>query len=76
MSEAFGGIYRVEVYRSDNYRYDPELCLSVPGHQGAALGTSYAIWTGIGALGAVIVGILYFKGTGYGGEIDLCLPGF
>mgnify|MGYP005784981189 FL=1 len=25
------------------------------------LGTSYAIWTGIGALGAVIVGILYFK---------------
>ena len=25
------------------------------------LGTSYAIWTGIGALGAVIVGILLFK---------------
>ena len=25
------------------------------------LGTAYAIWTGIGALGAVIVGILLFK---------------
>lgn len=25
------------------------------------LGTSYAIWTGIGALGAVIVGLLLFK---------------
>ena len=25
------------------------------------LGTSYAIWTGIGALGAVIVGIVLFR---------------
>lgn len=25
------------------------------------LGTSYAIWTGIGALGAVIVGVVLFK---------------
>jgi len=25
------------------------------------LGTSYAIWTGIGALGALIVGIVFFK---------------
>ena len=25
------------------------------------LGTSYAVWTGIGALGAVIVGIILFK---------------
>jgi quaternary ammonium compound-resistance protein SugE len=25
------------------------------------LGTAYAIWTGIGALGAVIVGIFFFK---------------
>lgn len=25
------------------------------------LGTSYAIWTGIGALGAVIIGIILFK---------------
>ena len=25
------------------------------------LGTSYAIWTGIGAIGAVVVGVLVFK---------------
>jgi len=25
------------------------------------LGTAYAIWTGIGALGAVLVGVLFFK---------------
>lgn len=25
------------------------------------LGTSYAIWTGIGALGSVIIGIILFK---------------
>ena len=25
------------------------------------LGTAYAVWTGIGALGALIVGILFFK---------------
>ena len=25
------------------------------------LGTSYAVWTGIGALGAVIIGIILFK---------------
>ena len=25
------------------------------------LGTAYAVWTGIGALGAVIVGILFFR---------------
>ena len=25
------------------------------------LGTAYAIWTGVGALGAVLVGILFFK---------------
>ena len=25
------------------------------------LGTAYAIWTGIGALGAVLIGVLFFK---------------
>ena len=25
------------------------------------LGTAYAVWTGIGAVGTVIIGILYFK---------------
>lgn len=36
------------------------LCLS-QATKALPLGTAYAIWTGIGALGAVIVGILLFK---------------
>jgi quaternary ammonium compound-resistance protein SugE len=28
--------------------------------EGAAVGTAYTIWTGIGALGAFIIGIAYF----------------
>lgn len=28
---------------------------------GIPLGTAYAIWTGLGAAGAVIIGILFFK---------------
>ena len=32
------------------------------------IGTAYGIWTGIGALGAVIVGIVVFKGARDGGE--------
>lgn len=29
--------------------------------EGIPLGTAYAIWTGLGAAGAVIMGILFFK---------------
>lgn len=29
--------------------------------QGVPLGTAYSVWTGIGAVGTVIVGILFFK---------------
>ena len=36
------------------------LCLS-QATKALPLGTAYAIWTGIGALGAVIVGIVLFK---------------
>ncbi|MDR0914038.1 MAG: multidrug efflux SMR transporter [Oscillospiraceae bacterium] len=36
------------------------LCLS-QATKTLPLGTSYAIWTGIGALGALIVGIVFFK---------------
>ena len=27
------------------------------------LGTAYAVWTGIGAVGSVIIGMLFFKET-------------
>jgi quaternary ammonium compound-resistance protein SugE len=29
--------------------------------QGIPLGTAYAVWTGMGAAGTVVIGILYFK---------------
>ena len=32
-----------------------------PATKSLPLGTAYAVWTGIGALGAVIVGIVLFK---------------
>lgn len=44
------------------------LCLSMlflykvtSGTQSLPLGTAYAVWTGIGAVGTVVVGILLFK---------------
>ncbi len=33
------------------------------------MGTAYAVWTGIGALGAVIVGIVFFKEPASAGRI-------
>ena len=33
------------------------------------MGTAYAVWTGIGALGAVIVGILVFREPATDGRI-------
>ncbi|MBC8284668.1 MAG: QacE family quaternary ammonium compound efflux SMR transporter, partial [Nitrospinae bacterium] len=32
------------------------------GYKTIPLGTSYAVWTGIGALGTVVVGIVFFMG--------------
>ncbi|TQR29055.1 QacE family quaternary ammonium compound efflux SMR transporter [Campylobacter sp. MIT 99-7217] len=29
--------------------------------QGISMGTAYAVWTGIGAAGGVIVGVIFFK---------------
>ena len=43
------------------------LCLTVSmvllykASQTLPIGTAYAVWTGIGAVGTVLVGILYFK---------------
>lgn len=37
------------------------------------LGTAYGIWTGIGALGAVAVGILFFKEPVTAGRIFFCV---
>ena len=37
------------------------LSLAVSNKFGVPIGTSYAVWTGLGAAGAAAVGILYFK---------------
>ena len=34
---------------------------AISGPSGLPIGTAYAVWTGIGAVGGVIVGILIFK---------------
>lgn len=34
---------------------------SMGGSNGIAVGTAYAVWTGIGAVGSVVTGILIFK---------------
>lgn len=34
---------------------------AISGQDGLPIGTAYAVWTGIGAVGGVIVGIFIFK---------------
>ena len=34
---------------------------AISGENGLPIGTAYAVWTGIGAVGGVVVGILIFK---------------
>jgi quaternary ammonium compound-resistance protein SugE len=37
------------------------MILLIKATQSLPLGTSYAVWTGIGAVGTALVGILFFK---------------
>ncbi|GIZ15706.1 DMT family transporter [Capnocytophaga catalasegens] len=37
------------------------MCLLMKATQTLPLGTAYAVWTGIGAVGTVLIGILVFK---------------
>lgn len=37
------------------------MLLLIKATQGLPMGTAYAVWTGIGAVGTVLVGILVFK---------------
>jgi quaternary ammonium compound-resistance protein SugE len=37
------------------------MILLVKASQSLPIGTAYAVWTGIGAVGTVILGILFFK---------------
>lgn len=59
--KAFSRLYNYEVFSFDSRRMSAEFLSAGTGNQGTALGTAYAIWTGIGALGAVAIGIIFFK---------------
>ncbi|HTM99852.1 MAG TPA: multidrug efflux SMR transporter [Pedobacter sp.] len=37
------------------------MCLLIKATQALPIGTAYAVWTGIGAVGTVLVGIFIFK---------------
>jgi len=37
------------------------MALLIKATQTLPLGTAYAVWTGIGAVGTVLVGIIFFK---------------
>jgi quaternary ammonium compound-resistance protein SugE len=37
------------------------MALLIKANQALPIGTAYAVWTGIGAVGTVVVGILFFK---------------
>jgi quaternary ammonium compound-resistance protein SugE len=41
--------------------YVPSAVLLAKATQTIALGTAYPVWTGIGAVGAVVIGIFIFK---------------
>ena len=59
--EAFRRLHPSPLHRPDPHRSGAELSLSLPATRVLPLGTAYAIWTGIGAVGAVVVGIVIFK---------------
>ena len=58
--EAFRRLHPSPLHRPDPHRSGAELFLS-QATRVLPLGTAYAIWTGIGAVGAVVVGIVIFK---------------
>ncbi len=37
------------------------ICLQRALHHGLSVGTAYAVWTGIGAAGTVLIGVTYFN---------------
>ena len=58
--KVFARIYQCNVYGFNIYRHGFQFLVS-GAVKSLPMGTAYAIWTGIGALGAVIVGVVLFK---------------
>ena len=61
LHEVFGGIYKAQLVAAHVCRHGGEFFLLASRDETLPLGTAYAVWTGIGALGSVIVGIILFK---------------
>ena len=57
-SEVHPRIYPPDTQRDYRYRHDCEYCAALWAMRSLPVGTAYAVWTGIGAVGAAITGIL------------------
>lgn len=61
LHEVFGGLYEARRSLLTFAGMAVSFFLLARATKMLPLGTAYAVWTGIGALGSVIVGILLFK---------------
>lgn len=59
--EVFRWIHKPRLVTARIRRHGGELFLLARATKTLPLGTAYAVWTGIGALGSVIVGFILFK---------------
>ena len=54
-------IYPAPLYGADRWGGDCKFPVLARATKVLPLGTAYAIWTGIGAVGSVVVGIVFFQ---------------
>lgn len=57
-SQVHPRIYPPDAQRHYRYRHDSQYCSAILAMRSLPVGTAYAVWTGIGAVGAAITGIL------------------
>lgn len=57
-SQVHPRIYPPDAQRHNRHRDDREYCPVIWAMRSLPVGTAYAVWTGIGAVGAAITGIL------------------
>lgn len=59
-AKASSGLTQTLWYLSFIVFYIVSMCLLVKAVGGLPIGTAYAVWTGIGAVGTVLIGIIVF----------------
>lgn len=57
--EAIGGFYQASTQHYHDYIYDIEYYFTLYFYANLPLGTAYTVWTGIGAIGSFLLGILF-----------------